>query len=227
MKGPSRKAKIIALANQKSTFLIREAEDRPRTAENLERIRAVCQALVQRATPIRPTAKLVAEEGKNKTPLFPAAQTIFNSYSGIIEIWRKAYTDIMNIDAPDPIRLEALDEIDPSQFESGSQAVMEALICQVREVTRRNNALKQLISESIPTPADNIPGDADGTMQRLAAWILRMLDSSFDLDDYGLKVTSRSRPGTVVMESELFNELRTLTGDYELARRARVSGQAV
>ncbi len=225
MKGPSRRAKIIALANQKSAILIREAEDRPRRIENLERITAICQALVQRATPIRPTAKSVAEEGKNKTSLFPAEQTIFNSYPTIIQIWRKAYADILNIDAPDPIRPEALDEIDPSQFESGSRAVMEALICQVREVTRRNNALKQLISESIPTPADNIPSDADGTMKRLAAWIARMVDSSFDLDGHGLKVTSRSRPGTVVMESELFNELRTLTDDYEVTRRARRAGE--
>ncbi len=226
MRGPSRKAKIIALANQKSAFLIREADDGSRRAENLEHIAAICQAFVQRAPPIRPSAKAVSEEGKNKTSLFPAEQTIFNSYPEIIQIWRKAYADIMNIDAPEPIPLEALDEIDPSQFEPGSQAVMEALICQVREVTRRNNALKQLISESIPTPADSIPGDAAGTMKRLSGWLSRMLDSSFSLDDQGLKVTSRSRPGTIVMESELFNELRTLADDYEVTRRARVAGAA-
>lgn len=50
-----------------------------------------------------------------------------------------------------------------------------------------------------------------------------MADSGFDLDDFGLKVTSRVRPGTLIMDAELFNELRTLTDDYELARKTRAA----
>lgn len=223
MTAPSRKGKIIAVANQFSAVLIRAAEGRPRTAENLERIRAVCQALVQRATPLRPTAKTVSEEGRNRNPTFPAEQTIFNTYPEMVQTWRRAYEDILNIDAPDPVNLDELEKIDPSLYEVGSRAVIEVLVCQVREVTRRNNALKQLISESVPTPSDDLPSNADGVMSDLSAWLARMADSGFDLDDFGLKVTSRVRPGTLVMDAVLFNELKTLTDDYELSRKARAA----
>lgn len=223
MTAPSRKGKIIAVANQVSAMLIREAEGRPRAAENLERIRAVCQALVQRATPLRPTARTVSEEGRNRSPSFPAGQTIFNTYPEMIQTWRRAYEDILNIDAPDPVDLDGLEKIDPGRYEVGSRVVIEALVCQVREVTRRNNALKQLISECVPTPADDLPAKADGVMSALSDWLGRMTESGFDLDDFGLKVTSRVRPGTLIMEAELFNELRTLTDDFELARKTRVA----
>lgn len=219
----SRKGKIIAVANQVAEMLIREAEGRPRAVQNLQQISAICQAMVQRATPLRPTANAVAEEGRNKNPSFPAAQTLFNVYPEMLQTWRRAHDDILNIDAPDPIGSSELDKIDPGKFEPGSRAVVEALVCQVREVTRRNNALKQLISESVPTPADDLPPNADRVMEWLSAWLEKMADSVFELDDIGLKVSSRCRPGTLVMDAELFNELRTLVDDYALARKTRAA----
>jgi hypothetical protein len=221
----SRKGKVIALANSRSARLI-DACDGEKTAENLEAIRGICSGLVQRPTPEAPTAKNVASQGKATRPSFPSSQTIYNAYASMLKIWRRAYEDIRNIDAPDPVPTEDLDKIDLHQFDVSKRALVQDLIMMIRELTRRNNALKRLISESVPTPADDLPHSADEVIRDLSVWLNMMASGAFDLDDIGLKVSQRTPIRTLVMSLRLFNALRTLTDDYQLAVKARAARAA-
>lgn len=222
---PSRKGKIVAVANARSAALMRE-QTGERTIENLEAIRNVSSSLVMRDVPLCPTASLVAETGKIRMPSFPTARTIYNSYAPMLKIWRRAYDDIRNIDSPDPVPLDDLDKIDVLQFEVGQRALVQDLIVKLRELTRRVNALKQLIAESVPTPADDLPPSADEVMKTLSAWLDSLRHGQFDLDDIGVKVSRRSPVGVLIMGLDLFNALQVLVDDYRHAVKARNTTRA-
>jgi len=217
----SRKGTFLALAEAKSANLLGSLpEGRRRARVNLEAIWVICRALVQRATPIAPTAKLVSEEGRNRNPEFPSAQTIYNEYREMLAIWRKAYTDILNIDARDPISLDQLEKIDVSELDEGTRFIVDELRQHVRELVQRCNALKQIIAESVPMPAGSLTDSSDKVMDELAEWLEDIERGPFDLDDIGLRVSRRTPPNTVVMHTDLFKALRTIVDGFRRGRRA-------
>jgi hypothetical protein len=217
----SRKGAIIAIANQKSQALFDKHKNQHRYLKQLERIRSVCQELLEKRPPVNPTHEQIAEVGGNRVPGFPAKQNISNHYAEMARIWSKAYEDILNMDTPLPKDVEAVQKIDPNNFEPGSRAVIADLKHWVGSLTMKLNGLKQIISEFVPTPAHDLPDSAESAMCLLGEWIRQIESGPFDIDDVGVRVSSRSRLGTVVISTKTFNALRTLAEDFELAVKAR------
>jgi len=217
----SRKGSIIAIAERKSALILEAVPEERRRWRNLADVRRVCRALVERTKPIAPTAATVAEEGRNRNEQFPAAQTLHNAYSEMLSVWRKAHHDIMHIDALDPIPLDELDGVDVSGLDQGTRFIVEEMRQHIRELTQRCNALKEIIAETVPVPADDLSDASDRTIELLGEWLDWAANSPFDLDEIGFHVSRRVSPGTTIMDGELFNMLRTLVDDFRLGRRAR------
>ena len=190
----SRKGSIIALAERKSALMLEAVPEERRRWRHLAEVRGVCRALVERSKPLAPTAARVAEEGRNRSELFPAAQTLHNSYREMLSVWRKAYHDIMHIDALDPVPLSELEKIDVSTLDQGTRFIVEELRQHIRELTQRCNALKEIIAEAVPVPADDLPDSSDKSIEMLCDWLDWAAESPFDLNDFMFPDVSRPAP---------------------------------
>lgn len=219
----SRIGSIIAIADMKAAVMLEGLPDGSKAKSNIEGINGICRALLKRKTPLLPTARLVSEEGRKNNPHFPLERTIFNSYNKIIRIWKKAYHDVMNIDADAPITTYEVERIDTSVMDPSTGNLVDRLKEIVFELTQRCNVLKQIIDEGVPVPSDSLPAGVgtDEIMTRLRAWLLALSDSLFQLDDLGLKVSRKTPPGTRIMDGRLLDELRTFTEDYERIRKTQ------
>ncbi|WP_296746330.1 hypothetical protein [Mesorhizobium sp.] len=220
---PSRIGSIIAIADMKSAGILDALPDGRKAKSSMEGINEICRALLLRRTPLCPTAKLVAEEGRKGNPHFPLERTIFNSYSKVVRIWKKAYYDVMNIDADAPIDENEVERIDTSVMEPSTGDLVDRLKEIVSELLQRCNVLKRIIDEGVPVPAGGLPEGigADEIMARLKDWLQSLYSSGFDLSDLGLKVSRKTPPGTRIMGGPLLDELRTFIEDYERVQKTR------
>ena len=217
----SRKAPIVAAADTKSVQLIESVgEDRPRFRSNLEAIHQICRSLVTRKTPISPTAGLIAEEGLLTDPDFPSTQTIYNSYGQMTRIWRRAYLDLRNVNAPDPLTASQVFNVDVSPFDEGAKAIIAELQRHMKELIQRNNALKDIIYREVPVYADGVPTEITDALKELAAWLDLMQGSAFYRDG-GLFVARTTPVGTIVMGARQFASLRRMTAMDEAAKRSK------
>lgn len=224
----SRIGSIIVIADKKSATMLQALPDGSKAKSNIEGINGICRALLKRKTPLLPTAKLISEEGRKNNPHFPLERTIFNSYSKVIRIWKKAYYDIMNIDADAPIAVNEVAKIDTSIMDPSTGNLVDRLKEIVFELTQRCNVLKQIIDEGVPVPADGPPEGigADEIMTGLSDWLQSLSNSAFQLGDFGVKVSRKTPPGTRIMDGRLFDGLRTFIEDYERARKTRKASKA-
>lgn len=218
----SRKAAMIALATSKAAKLAERHAEGSRSRYNEERISTICRALLQRKSPVKPTASLVAERGGIEDEDFPELQTIYNSYREVLAVWRKAYFDIRNVDAEDPIGLDDVRKIDTSVMDSSTAAVVEQLKAIVLELVQRVNVLKKFQDDAVTTPAHGVVQelDADRIIGRLRDWLATVADG-FDLDEIGLRVSRKNIVGSRIMRRDLFDELVTFVEDYGRIRRAQ------
>lgn len=140
-----------------------------------------------------------------------------------MRIWKKAYHDVMNIDADPPISNDEVERIDTSLMPPSTGDLVDRLKAIIAELTQRCNVLKHIIDEGVPVPSASLPNgiDVDDVMTRLRDCLLKLSDSAFQLDDMGLKVSRRTPPGTRIMSRRLFDDLKTFTEDYERARNMR------
>lgn len=93
----SRIADIIKVANKKCLMLTQnEPEENTISHRNLRMLWTICQGLVHRPKPMKPTVPLIIEEGiaKYGEDIFPMTSTIYNDYPDIPRIWREAYNSI-------------------------------------------------------------------------------------------------------------------------------------
>lgn len=219
----SRKGAIIALAETKSIAIVDGLPEGGKARANVDGIRHICRGFVNRRTPQIPTAEAVSEFGANTNPSFPRVQTIYNTpaYKRMLGIWRTAFHDILCIDSAEPMTADMVSQIDTSIMDSSNVAIVERLKEIVFELTQRCNALKRIIDEGVPVPAGDISADANELMEQLASWVRSIEDGPFELDDVALKVGRRTPPGTLIMMSDLFNELRTFVKDFQNLQRAR------
>ena len=83
------------------------------------------------------------------------------------------------------------------------------------------------IDEGVPVPSDDFPEGilADEIMARLRDWLLALPDSSFQLDDLGVKVSRKTPPGTRILDGRLYGDLRNFTEDYERIRKTRKASE--
>ncbi|MBA4785212.1 MAG: hypothetical protein H2046_05535 [Rhizobiales bacterium] len=218
----SRTGNIIASAERRTSEIIESIPDgkMKRTAESVD---AICAMLVKRRTPLLPSAPLVAEEGRNRNPDFPAHQTIYNRYSEILKVWREAYYDVLNIDAEVPASGALLEKIDTSLMDSSTAAIVNQLVVIVREVTQRNNVLKQIIDRLTATSGNHPAlGDQEEVLILLGRWIRALADNPvFQLDEFGLKVSRRTVPNTRIIDADLLERLLRFADDFERSREAR------
>ncbi|MDX8479056.1 hypothetical protein RFN28_11300 [Mesorhizobium sp. VK24D] len=220
---PSRIGSIIAIADKKSEGMLDALPDGSRAKSNVEGINGICRRLVMRKTPLLPTAKLVAEEGRKSNPHFPLERTIFNSYSKVIRIWKKAYHDIMNIDADAPIDGNEVEKIDTSVMDPSTGDLVDRLKEIIYELVQRNNVLKQIVDEGVPVPAGGLPEGvgADEIMASLKDWLQTLANSGFELSDLGVRVSRKTPPGSRIMGGHLFDKLRFFIEDFERIRKTR------
>ncbi|MGY5780741.1 hypothetical protein [Rhizobium sp. LEGMi135b] len=223
--GGSRKGAIIALAETQAGAIVDRLPKGSKARANVEAIRQICRGFVNRRTPQIPTAEKVSEFGANTNPGFPRVQTIYNThaYKRMLGVWRSAFQDILNIDATEPMTVDMVSKIDTLSMETSHVAIVERLKEIVFELTQRCNALKRIIDQGISVPAGDISSDATQLMEQLESWIRWIENGSFELDDIALKVGRRTTPGTIIMMSDLFNELRTFITDFQNLHRARAS----
>lgn len=219
----SRIGAIIAIADRKSESLLESLPDESRARSNIQGINGICRSLLQRRTPILPTAKIVSEEGRKHNPHFPLERTIYNSYQQPLRIWKKAYHDVMNIDADPALSADEVAKIDTSVMTPSIGNLVDRLKEIVAEVTQRNNVLKKIIDEGVPVQADDEQQslDPDEVVNALGIWLRDALDGPFKLDEIGLRVTGKTPPGTRVMSATLFGALKKFTEDYELIQKTR------
>ncbi len=204
----TRTAMILKWADEQSTQAIDRVPDKHSTRKNtLKKLQIVCRALVSRKRPIRPSAAEVAESGLAKNfgfDSFPSRQTIYNDYSEILNYWRKAYDDIKNLDAEPAAPSEELLEWDATHLDAGSQELIRALQRLVREQIQRNNALRRLITDHIPVDLDSLSPEDNEVANDLAYWMSTVESDGFAFTEFGLVVTSRTGPGTMVMDRSLW-----------------------
>ncbi|MBY3273488.1 hypothetical protein HFO05_33725 [Rhizobium laguerreae] len=214
---------IIAIADRKSENLLDSLPDESRAKSNIEAISGICRNLLQRRTPILPTAKLVSEEGRKHNPHFPLERTIYNSYQQPLRIWKKAYHDVMNIDADPPIQADEVAKIDTSVMVPSIGNLIDRLKEIVAEVTQRNNVLKKIIDDGVTVPANDESQslDSDEVVRALGTWLRDTENGPFKLDGTGLRVTGKTPPGTRIMSATLFEILKKFILEYELIQKTR------
>jgi hypothetical protein len=219
----SRKGAIVNAADNEARVVIEAKND---ITEDLRAtmvsVSEICRELVSRSPPIKPTAVEVSERGRIKVnPDFPALQTLYNLHRDVLRVWRKAYRNIVNIDAPEPAVFEDLRRLDTESLDANVRALVEMALVRIQEKENQLNMLKAIMAQN-PAPSDFLSEKFDKTIRQFSDWLRSMASNkAFEIDDIALKVTRYSPPGTPIMRVELFNELMMLIDDYGLSKSAR------
>ncbi|MGO6943693.1 hypothetical protein [Rhizobium johnstonii] len=226
----SRKGTILELAERSSVTLIDSLPTERAVAKtNYRKIADVCRVLLSsRKTPYVPTAALVAETGASLgggDPAFPSERTIYNTYSEMIRIWKRAFDDLTNIMADDPLTFEDLESIDLGGVDANTRAVFDELFRIIREQRQRIAGLKKLISDSVKVDADAIPSTSGRAIESLDYWISTLKLGLFTIDEEGVKVSRKTPIGTLILDANTLAELDTLTDDFKSAEKRRRSGE--
>ncbi|MFL0690713.1 MAG: hypothetical protein ACJLUP_00815 [Agrobacterium tumefaciens] len=226
----SRKGTILELAERSSITLIESLpSERAVAKRNYRKIADVCRLLLSsRKTPYVPTAALVAETGATLgggDPAFPSERTIYNTYSDMIRIWKRAFDDLTNIMADDPLTLKDLESIDLGGVDANTRAVFDELYRILREQRQRIAGLKKLITDNVKVDADAIPSTSGRAMESLEYWIGTLKLGLFTIDEDGVKVSRKTPIGTLILEAGTLAELETLIKDFKSAEKTRRSSE--
>jgi len=214
----SRKGAIIELAEQASELLIEALPPERAVAKtNYRNIAAVCRALLNKPRGgWMPTAELVADVGKGAVP---AARTIHNIYADMMRIWKRAHHDINNMLSNDPIALDELPLVDLTGANANTKHAFDELHRHLREAHQRNNALKKLITDSVPVDADHLGTTSGRAIESLAWWLNQLHSGLFTLDEDGLKVSRKTPIGTTIVDADILNDLKILVDDFTSTRK--------
>jgi hypothetical protein len=222
---PTRRAIILKFANQKSEDLIDGLADRQSTRRrNLAKIHIVCRALVERRKMIYPSAKEVAESGNTATfnfDSFPSRQTIYNDYAEMLMIWRKAFEDIENLEASPPTSREHLLAWDASDLDAGATQNVRQLQRLIRELEQQNKGLKELITDHIPVNFDHLGPNESNFLDDLAHWMATVHLDGLALQEFGLTVTPKSPPGTIVMDQVIWDGLKRMVDTHDFTKQSK------
>ena len=98
---------------------------------------------------------------------------------------------------------------------------MSALKRVLLETIRRNNGLKRLITDNVSVDTDHLrPHQAD-TLDDLAYWMETVGNDGFSLGEFGLIVTPRTDPGTLIMDRALWDGLNRMIEVYRTSERSK------
>jgi hypothetical protein len=165
---------------------------------------------------------VVSEEGGVKFVRFPRKQTLDNAYASYLAIWREAYDEICNLAAVksnlDPANL-SFTRSDLLTLDEGTRHRVQLLVALFREATNRNNDLQKLIRSSAPLDENGQPKllssmvsiDHDAKAE-LSTWLGRLENgtSQLELDELGVRISRRSRPGTLVLSIKVIDALKAV-----------------
>lgn len=195
----------------------------PKYRQNCQHISAICSSMLSLRPPRAPTCAAISEEGSIKFLRFPSEQTLHNSYRELVEIWREAYRELNNMGAVRS-RLGVTEvnfirsELAPLDTTTRDNVILLQVL--YKEACRRENDLRQFISENIPyrdPGAETImrSGDlplAPDLRAELAAWLARLDSGSsgFDVDDLGVRITRRIKPGDLILSRRMVDALKAI-----------------
>ncbi|MDH0869822.1 hypothetical protein [Agrobacterium pusense] len=216
----SRIANILGVANKKCLALTENVpEGHTISHQNLRMIWTICQGLVDRPTPIKPKVPIIIQEGVTKYgDIFPMKSTIYNDYPDIPRIWREAFLSIMNIQSPDPKSRRDIDQVDTSIMNEGDRFNFLELRRHLQEAEQQNVVLRKMHHRMRPD-FDNEKLDA--IVDGLGVWIDRMDRLGFGLDEISLHVTGKTRPGTIIMDADLFKAIKLFVDEQQRLRKSR------
>lgn len=221
----TRRTLILKWADQRSEELVDAVRPNQTTRKhNLKKLHIVCRALLDRRKMICPTAGEVAESGSASTfafDSFPSRQTIYNDYGEMLSIWRKAFRDIENLEASPSFSDEELLGWDATDLDAGALENVKHLQRLVKELRQQNYGLKELITDHVPVYLDRLQPSYGNFLEDLAHWMDTVHLDGFELGEFGLSVTSRSVPGTIVMDQLIWGGLVQIVHDYRFAQKSR------
>jgi len=221
----TRRAMILKWAEEQSEQAIDRIPDRQKTRKNnLRKIHIVCRSLVARKKPRRPSAEEVAESGTTSVfnfDTFPSRQTLYNDYSEMLSFWRTAFDDIINLEAEPAASIDQLLAWSPSDLDAGSFENVKALKRLIREQKQANDALRRLVTDSIPVYMDRQSPEEASVADDLSYWMSTIEAEGFEMTEIGLVVTNRTFPGTLVMDRSLWDGLKRLIEIHQTSRRIR------
>ncbi|ASR08886.1 hypothetical protein CHY08_18285 [Rhizobium leguminosarum bv. viciae] len=219
----SRIADIIKVADKKCLVLTQhEAAENIISHRNLRMLWTICQGLVHRPKPLKPTVPLIIEEGiaKYGEDIFPMRSTIYNDYPDIPRIWREAYMSIMDMQSVDPMSRKDLDKVDTSIMSEGDRYNFLEIRRLLEETEQQNAALRAIVHRKSP---DEESPRLDAIVDGLNIWVDRMDRLGFGLDELSLHVTGKTRPGTIIMDADLFKDIKNFVDDQLRSRKSRRS----
>lgn len=175
-------------------------------ALNYTNIALTCEHLLVAKPIVEPTAETVSVIGSRLYPHFPAKQTLNNDYSSLLNIWRNAYAEILRLK---PRRASAL----PMQVTSQDEYDREigVLKAEIKLLAADLARARAIIASQKTVPADANTSSLSEllvTFKILGEWLRdireqRSVLSPLELTPAGLKISSRARPGMVVMKPEV------------------------
>ncbi|MDL2403942.1 hypothetical protein [Rhizobium mayense] len=211
----SRKAQILKWASDRTEELTETKVGRdPQYRQNCISIARVCLSLLDQKTPIKPTVPAIIEAGGLIDPNFRAASTIYNEYADFVRIWREAYQQIMNIGGEPGLGLEQLlaRDLDLTDLDEGTASRVRHICVRSLELLQRYNALKEIITQTVPVDLDEGPEMEDSLIDDLLHWIQKVPTWGFDYNEYGLQVSRTTTAGTLIMDADLFEGLKAVAG---------------
>lgn len=219
----SRIADIIKVADKKCLALTeQEPEANTISHRNMRMLWTICQGLVGRPKPLKPTVPLIIEEGiaKYGEDVFPMTSTIYNDYPDIPRIWREAYVSIRDMQSVDPMSRKDLDKVDTSIMSEGDRYNFLEIRRLLEETEQQNAAMRAIVRRKGP---DEESPRLDAIVDGLNIWMDRMDRLGFGLDEVSLHVTGRTRPGTIIMDADLFKDIKNFVDEQLQARKSRRS----
>ena len=90
----------------------------------------------------------------------------------------------------------------------------------LEETEQQNAALRAIVRRKGP---DEESPRLDAIVDGLNIWVDRMDRLGFGLDDVSLHVTGRTRPGTIIMDADLFKDIKNFVDEQLQARKSRRS----
>ena len=166
---------------------------------------SVCEHLLTTRPISEPTAEQVAGLGATLFPYFPAKQTLNNQYSSLLNIWRCAYADILRL-KPRRATLAKLAIPDQQFFEREIGVLRAEIKLLETDLARARAILANQTANVQDQPVEKAA--AAVAIQLVRNWLrdikeMRALLSPLEFTPAGLKISSRARPGMVIMKPEL------------------------
>jgi len=219
----SRHSIILDAGKKRSDAFIEALKpDRTKYRRNCLNIGSICRELLALRPPREPTSPTVSEEGGIKFANFPRKQTLDNAYAPYLAIWREAYDEICDLGAtktnldPDNLRFA---RSDLASLDEGTRHRIQLLVALFREATNRNNDLQKIIQRSMvldesgqPKLAVSTPSIDPETKSEVTLWLGQLQNgtSPLDLDELGVRISNRARPGKLVIPRAVIDALQKL-----------------